>query len=159
MEKHKEEKTLIIIKPDALQRNLLGEIVHRFERKGLKVIGVKMIRLDDEILSAHYYHHKEKPFFESLANFMKSSPVVVIALLGINAVKACRLIVGPTYGAEADAGSIRGDFSMSTQTNLVHASDSAENAEKEIERFFSEEELFEYKKHDSEFIYGDEELE
>jgi len=152
-----QEKTLIIIKPDALQRNLLGEIIHRFERKGLKIIGMKMMQLEDVLLEEHYSHHKDKPFFESLKKYMKSSPVVVMALSGIKAVSAVRLIVGPTKGYEADAGSIRGDFSMSGQTNIVHASDSLENAEKEIKRFFKPDELFDYKKIDFEFVYGEEE--
>ena len=152
-----QEKTLIIIKPDALQRNLLGEIIHRFERKGLKIIGMKMMQLEDVLLEEHYSHHKDKPFFESLKKYMKSSPVVVMALSGIKAISAVRLIVGPTKGYEADAGSIRGDFSMSGQTNIVHASDSLENAEKEIKRFFKPDELFDYKKIDFEFVYGEEE--
>jgi len=155
----KEEKTLIILKPDALQRNLLGEIIHRFERKGLKIVGMKMVRLDDEILREHYSHHKDKPFFQSLANFMKSAPVILLALSGLNAINATRIIVGPTKGYEADAGSIRGDLSISGQANIVHASDSAENAEQEIKRFFEPEELFEYKKVDFEFVYGEEERE
>lgn len=151
------EKTVVLIKPDALQRSLVGEILHRFERKGLKIIGLKMVHLNDAILEEHYSHHKEKPFFESLKNFMKSAPLMVVALSGINAVKAIRLLCGPTYGAEADAGSIRGDFSMSTQANIVHASDSKETAEIEIKRFFKKEEIFEYKKTDFEFVYGEEE--
>ena len=157
MDRRKEERTLIIIKPDAMQRNLLGEIVRRFERKGLKIIGLKMVRLDDVLLEEHYIYHKDKPFFESLKRFMKSSPVVVLIASGLNAVKACRLIAGPTYGAEADAGSIRGDLSMSKQANLVYASSSPETAEKEIARFFKSNELFEYKKIDFDFIYGEDE--
>lgn len=140
------QKTLIIIKPDAIQRSLLGEIIHRFERKGLQIIGLKMVELGDLMLENHYSHHKDKPFFESLKNFMKSSPVVVMALSGVNAVEAVRLIVGPTKGYQADAGSIRGDFAMSGQANIVHASDSPENAVVEIERFFQEGELFDYRK-------------
>ena len=132
----KEERTLIIVKPDGLQRNLVGEIVHRFERKGLKIIGMKMMELGDAIIEEHYAHHKEKPFFPTIKNFMKSAPVVVMALSGINAISAVRLIVGPTRGYEADAGSIRGDFSVSSQSNIVHASDSKESAEAEIKRFF-----------------------
>lgn len=153
----KEERTLIIIKPDALQRNLLGEIIGRFERKGLKIIGMKMVQLGDAVLAEHYSHHVDKPFFESLKNFMKSSPVVVIALSGLNAISAVRLIVGPTKGYEADAGSIRGDLSLSGQTNIVHASDSSESAAAEIARFFKPDELFSYKKIDFEFVYGEEE--
>lgn len=157
MAKFQEEKTLIIIKPDAMQRNLLGEIIGRFERKGLKIIGLKMIELGDAILEAHYAHHKDKPFFVSLKNFMKSAPVAVMALSGLNTISAVRIIVGPTKGYEADAGSIRGDLSISGQVNIVHASDSAESAEAEIARFFKPEELFDYKKIDYEFVYGEEE--
>ncbi len=152
----KEEKTLIIMKPDCLQRNLLGQIIHRFERKGLKIIGLKMIQLEDISLEEHYSQHKEKPFFDGIKKYMKSSPVVVMVLSGINIISAVRLIVGPTKGYEADAGSIRGDFSISMQSNIVHASDSEENAKAEVERFFKEEELFEYKRNDSNFVYSDE---
>lgn len=148
---------MIIFKPDALQRNLLGEIIHRFERKGLKIIGLKMMQLEDVLIEEHYHHHKDKPFFDSIKRYVKSSPVVVMALSGINTVSAVRLIVGPTKGYEADAGSVRGDFSMSVQTNIVHASESKEVAEAEIARFFKSDELFEYKKIDFEFIYGEEE--
>lgn len=152
----KEEWTLIIIKPDGLQRSLVGEITRRFERKGLKIIGIKMMKLGDAIIEEHYAHHKEKPFFPTIKNFMKSAPVIVVALSGINAISAVRLIVGPTKGHEADAGSIRGDFSISGQSNIVHASDSKESAEKEIKRFFKDEEIFDYKKQDFEYIYSDE---
>ena len=146
------ERTLIIIKPDAIQRNLLGEIIKRFEQKGLKIIGLKMTELGDVLLENHYAHLKDKPFFESLKKYMKSSPVIVMALSGFNAVSATRLIVGPTRGYEADAGSIRGDFSISGQANIVHASDSVENAEEEIKRFFIDGELFSYEKIDTPFL-------
>ena len=151
----KEEKSLIIMKPDALQRNLLGQIIHRFERKGLKVVGLKMIEAEDILLDEHYEHLKSKPFFADLKKFMKHSPVVVMALSGINAVGAIRLIVGPTAGHMADAGSIRGDFSMSTQSNVVHASDTIPNGELEINRFFKKDELFDYPKIDSAIVYSD----
>jgi len=150
-----EEKTLIIIKPDAMQRNLLGEIIHRFERKGLKIVGIKMVQLSDAILEEHYIHHKDKPFFNDLKNFMESSPVVVVALSGVNAISAVRLIIGPTKGYEASAGTIRGDFSMSGQSNIVHASDSKKVAEEEIKRFFKEEELFDYKKEGIYYLYSE----
>ena len=152
-----EEQTLIIIKPDALQRNLLGEIVGRFERKGLKIIGMKMIELGDAVLIEHYSHHKDKPFFQSIKNFMKSSPVIVMALSGLHAISAVRLIVGPRKGYEADAGSIRGDLCISGQANIVHASDSVDAAAAEVARFFKPDELFSYKKADFEFVYGEEE--
>ncbi len=152
-----EQRTLIIIKPDALQRNLLGEIINRFERKGLKIIGLKMMAIDDLKINEHYAHHKDKPFFESLKRYMQSCPVVAMVLAGYNAIDATRLTAGPTKGYEAGAGSIRGDFSLSSQCNIIHASDSLESAEKEIWRFFNEDELFEYKKIDFEFIYGEDE--
>jgi|SRR3989344_3433656 len=152
----KEEQTLIIMKPDALQRSLVGDIIHRFERKGLKIIAMKMMTLEDAIIEEHYAHHKDKPFFPAIKKFMQSAPVVVMVLSGINAISATRLIVGPTRGYEADAGSIRGDFSISSQSNIVHASDSKESAEKEIKRFFKSNELFDYQKNDFNFVYSDE---
>ena len=153
----KEETTLVIMKPDAIQRSLVGEIIRRFEIKGLKLIGIKMMKMDDVLLNEHYVHHKDKPFFVGFRKFMKSAPVVVLALSGFNAVKAVRLIAGPTYGAEADAGSIRGDLSMSRQSNVVHVSDSIETARIELERFFKPEELVEYTRADFEYLYGEEE--
>ena len=149
------EKSLIIIKPDAVQRNLIGEIVSRVERKGLKVIGLKMMSLEDAIIEEHYAHIKDKPFFPGIRDFMKASPVIVMAVEGINAISALRLIVGPTKAWEANAGTIRGDFSLSTQSNIVHASDSVENGEVEIKRFFKPNEIFEYKKIDADFIYAE----
>ena len=148
------ERSLIIIKPDALQRNLIGEIMHRFERKGLKIVGMKMIELDDLKVDEHYAHHKDKPFFGDLKKYMKSSPVIIIALEGPEVIEAVRIIVGSTKGVEADAGTIRGDMAM-TNMNLVHASDSLETAEKEVARFFSEDELFDYKKIDFGMIFED----
>jgi len=149
------EKSLIIMKPDAIQRNLLGEIINRFERKGLKIIGLKMMHLSDVVLEEHYGHLKDKPFFGTIKNFMQSSPVIVMALAGHGAIGAIRTIVGPTAGYEAAGGTIRGDFSMSKQSNMVHASDSAENGVAEISRFFTEDEIFEYQKIDTDFIYSD----
>ncbi len=148
------ERTLILCKPDCLQRNLLGEVIARFERKGLKIVGLKMMELNDVLLDDHYKHHKDKPFFAGLKDFMKSAPVVAMVLEGKQAVAAVRLIVGSTKGAEADAGTIRGDLAMTTQ-NIVHASDSPENAEEEVARFFKPDELFEYRKLDTELIYAD----
>lgn len=149
------ERSLIIMKPDAVQRNLVGEMITRFERKGLKIIGLKMMTVKDVQVEEHYAHIKDKPFFPGIKNYMQACPVVVMALEGHNAVSAIRLIVGPTKGYEADAGSIRGDFSLSTQSNLVHASDSVEAGVLEIARFFEESELFDYSKIDTDFIYSD----
>jgi len=150
------ERTLIILKPDALQRSLVGEIIGRFERKGLKIVGMKMMELDDLKLDEHYEHHKDKPFFGNLKRFMKSSPVLLMVLEGAEVVKAVRIIVGSTRPIEADSGTIRGDLAM-TNWNLVHASDPAEDPEAEINRFFNPEELFDYKKIDFEFIYSEDE--
>lgn len=151
------ERSLIIVKPDALQRNLLGEIIHRFERKGLKLVGLKMVKIDDVKIVEHYAHHADKPFFGDLKKFMQSSPVVMIVLEGFEAIDAIRLIVGPTKGRAADAGSIRGDFAMSVQYNIIHASDSNESAQGEIKRFFADSELFEYQKIDLDWVYGSDE--
>lgn len=153
------ERTLIIIKPDALQRNLLGQIIHRFERKGLKIIGLKMEHISDLKIEEHYAHHVDKPFFANLKNFMQAAPVVLMALEGLEAVEAVRFITGETKGRAADAGTIRGDFAMSVQANIVHASDSVENAEIELKRFFVEDELFDYKKMDFEWVYSNDERE
>lgn len=155
----KEERTLVLIKPDALQRNLLGDIVSRFEKKGLKIIGMKMIQLNEVMLKEHYAKHVDKPFFAGLARYMSASPIVAIALSGINALSATRTILGPTKSHTAPGGTIRGDFAMSGQTNLVHASDPEEDPEAEIRRFFRPEELFSYKKIDFDWIYGEEERE
>lgn len=151
----KEEKILVIIKPDAIVRGLIGEVYTRFEQKGFKVIGTKMIELGDVLLDDHYSHLKDKPFFQGIKKFMTSSPVMMIALAGVNASAAGRLIAGQTAGHEADAGTIRGDFSMSIQSNIVHVSDTTENGELEVARFFGEDELFNYKRAGEEFIYSD----
>ncbi|SRR5258708_1657578 len=153
----KEEKTLVLLKPDALQRNLLGEIIHRFERKGLKIVGLKMLHLDDVLMKEHYGKYSDKPFFEGLRQYMSSSPIVAIVLSGLKAVTVVRTMVGATKGYDAAAGTIRGDFSMSIQTNLIHASDPAESPEEEVKRFFKPNELFSYKRIDFDFVYGEEE--
>jgi len=155
MEKPVYEKSLIIIKPDAVQRNLVGEVITRLEKKGLKIVGIKMMNIKDALLEEHYAHIKDKPFFPGIRNFMKSCPVIVVAIEGINAVSALRLIVGPTKAWEANAGTIRGDFSLSTQSNIVHASDSVESGEIEVKRFFNQDEIFEYQKIDTDFIYAE----
>ena len=151
----KNEQVLIIMKPDAIQRNLVGEIIGRFEKKGLKINGLKMITLEDVLLEDHYSHIKDKPFFSGIKSFMKSSPVVVMALSGIGAVDAVRIIVGPTKAFEAPGGTIRGDLAMSIQSNVVHASDSVQNGMDEVTRFFGEDELFSYVKFDQAMVYAD----
>lgn len=152
------EQTLIIIKPDALNRTVVGEIIHRFERKGLKIVGMKMTHLTEDVLEEHYSHLKDKPFYPILMKFMQAAPSLLMILEGNNVVEVVRKMAGPTHGAEADAGTIRGDYSLSNQNNVVHASDSVENAEKEIKRFFKPEEIFDYKRIDTEMIYSEQEL-
>lgn len=149
------EKSLIILKPDTIQRNLVGEIVSRFERKGLKIIGMKMMDIETATLDEHYAHIKDKPFYPGVRDFMKACPVVVMALEGINAISSIRLIVGPTKAWEANAGTIRGDFSLSTQSNIVHASETVEAGITEVKRFFKQDEIFEYKKIDTDFVYAE----
>lgn len=152
------EQTLILAKPDALQRGLIGEIISRFEHKGLKLVGIKMIRTGDELLDEHYAHHKEKPFFGTLKDFMKSSPLVAMVWEGIECIETVRIIVGETHGRKATPGTIRGDFSMSGSSNtIVHASDSAESAHKEVTHFFKKTELFNYDKSEYLHIYADDE--
>lgn len=152
------EKTLVLMKPDAIQRGLMGTIVNRFERKGLKLAGVKMMRLDDALLRQHYGHLTDKPFFSSLAQFMKSTPVVAMVWEGLEVVQAVRLLCGITKAREAEAGSIRGDFAMSVSCNVVHASDSVENAQEEVLRFFNEGELHDYTKGEYEHVYAEDEM-
>jgi nucleoside-diphosphate kinase len=151
------EKTLVIVKPDAVQRGLIGEVIGRFERKGLKLVGLKMLQAGDELLDAHYAHHSDKPFFEDLKNFMKSSPLVVMAWEGVGCIEAVRLLVGPTNARQAAAGTIRGDFGMSPQNNLIHASDSGEASAAELARFFEEGELQTYDKSDYSHLYAPDE--
>jgi nucleoside-diphosphate kinase len=151
------ERTLIIAKPDAIQRGLVGEIISRLERKGLKLIGIKMMGLDSPLLQAHYSEHVEKPFYADLEKFMKSSPVVLMAWEGFECVNSVRLIVGATNPREATAGTIRGDFSIGTGRNLVHASDNKDNGMAEVARFFTQEELFEYDKSEYAHVYDDNE--
>jgi len=138
------EKTLIILKPSAVQRGLIGEIINRFERKGLLLTGLKMAWLSDELLSDHYAHLKDKPFFQRVKDSMNVCPVVVCCWKGKDAVKVVRMLTGVTNSREALPGTIRGDYSMSMQENIIHASDSPETAAVELQRFFNADELFDY---------------
>lgn len=148
------EQSLIIIKPDAIQRNLVGDIIKRFEQKGLKIIGLKMMHLSDALLGEHYAHITDKPFYPGVKNFMQSAPAIVMALSGSNVVSAIRIIVGPTKAFDAAGGTIRGDFAMGIQSNVVHASDSVENGAAEVKRFFKDDELVDYKKLGEEVVYS-----
>ncbi len=151
------ERTLVLIKPDAIQRGLVGEVTTRLERKGLKLVGSKMMQLREALVLEHYAHIAAKPFFAGVKSFMQSTPVIVQCWEGVEAVEAVRIIVGITKARAADAGSIRGDLAMSLQCNVVHASDTPENAEKEIERFFAAEEIFSYSKSEYEHVYSEDE--
>ncbi|MFA7662494.1 MAG: nucleoside-diphosphate kinase [Patescibacteria group bacterium] len=152
------EKTIVLIKPDGLQRGLVGEITRRFEMKGLKLVGIKMMHLDDPLLIEHYAHVAEKPFFPRLKDFMKSSPVVAQCWEGFEAAGAVRTVAGVTNSRKADGGTIRGDLAMGLTNNVIHCSDSSENAEIEVKRFFKDEELFEYHKSEWLHVYNLEEL-
>lgn len=151
------ERTVVLIKPDGIQRGLVGEIMHRFERKGLKLVGLKMVNMTDEMLDSWYAHHKDKPFFKDLKSFMRWTPVVAMVWEGLEAIAAVRKIVGITKAREAEAGSIRGDFGMSGSKNIIHASDSLESAEKELGLIFNGDEIFGYESRMDNLIYTDEE--
>lgn len=151
------ERTVVLVKPDGIQRGLVGQIMSRFERKGLKLVGLKMMSLTDEILDSWYAHHKEKPFFGELKKFMKSSPVVAMLWEGLEAVEAVRKITGVTKARAAEAGSIRGDYGMSQQLNLIHCSDSVETANREESLIFVKEEIFSYDKGEYLYVYSVEE--
>ncbi|MBF1355780.1 MAG: nucleoside-diphosphate kinase [Mogibacterium diversum] len=130
------EKTYIMLKPDCVKRGLMGEVISRIERKGYKIVDAKMMNLDEAILKEHYAHLADKPFFPEIVAFMTSGPVLGMIVEGENAVQGMRIIMGATKFEEATAGTIRGDFAHSTSENLIHGSDSLENAEIEIKRFF-----------------------
>ncbi|MEM3060428.1 MAG: nucleoside-diphosphate kinase [Candidatus Anstonellales archaeon] len=138
------EQTLIILKPDCLIGGFVGEVIRRFERRGLKIIAMKMMRLEDSLLDEHYAHLKNKPFFSSIKKFMKSAPVIVAVLEGKECVRVVREMCGPTNPRNAAPGTIRGDFSLSIQCNIIHASDSPKTAETEIKKFFRKDELHNY---------------
>lgn len=153
------QQSVVLIKPDGLQRGLVGEIISRFERKGLKLTAMKMTYLDDAILEEWYAHHKDKPFFPRLKLFMQKSPVVAMLWEGIECIDAVRKLTGITKSRAAEAGSIRGDLGMSHQLNLIHASDSVGAAEKEKNLIFKTSEVFDYQKDIEVFVYSEEERE
>jgi nucleoside-diphosphate kinase len=148
------ERTLVLIKPDAIQRDLVGEIIQRLERKGLNLVGIKMISLSDALLDEHYSHLAGRDFFGEIKTFMRSTPVIACCWEGVDCVDTVRALCGITKAREATPGTIRGDLAMSVQANLVHASDSLETARVEVERFFAPEELFGYEDVLNPFIYN-----
>ena len=151
------QKTLIILKPDAVQRGLVGQIVARFEQKGLKLVANKMSQLTSEVLREHYSHLVDKPFFPGIESFMMSSPVVLQVWEGYEAIDTVRTLCGVTNSRAAAPGTIRGDFSCSYGSNVIHASDTPENAEIEVKRFFTESEVYSYDKIIEQYSYSDDE--
>lgn len=147
------QRTLIILKPDCVQRGLAGEIIRRFEQRGLQIVGLKMLRISHAVAQEHYAVHHGKPFYDGLIRFMTSGPVVVLALQGNNAIDVSRKMMGATFGFKAEPGTIRGDFGLSSSFNLIHGSDSPEAAAAELARFFTPAELLEYKPAQADWIY------
>lgn len=152
------QTTLVILKPSALQRSLIGEVINRFEKKGLQIVGMKMTLLTNEVLDEHYAHLKSKPFFKRIVDSMQVTPVILMALKGLEAVDVVRAMAGSTNGRYAQPGTIRGDFSISVQENIVHTSDSAESAETELKRFFKENEIFNYTQLTFDNLYANDEI-
>lgn len=152
------EKTLVIIKPCAIQRGLIGEVIHRFEQKGLQICGMKMMQLTDEILIEHYAHLAQRSFFKRIKDSMMITPVIVCCMKGINVVKIVHDMAGKTNGREAAQGTIRGDFSMSVQENIIHTSDTVEHANEELARFFNDNEIFEFEQNGLHFLYANDEI-
>ena len=148
------QKTLIIIKPDAVQRHLIGRIISRFEEKGLKVVAAKFMQIPEKLARKHYAVHEGKPFFEGVVSYLASSPSLVIVLEADGVIGMCRKLMGKTFGNEAEPGTIRGDFGASRGYNLVHGSDSPESAAYEIDLYFKPEEIVNYTLADTDWLYG-----
>ncbi len=147
------ERSLVLIKPDAMQRALVGQIIARLERKGLKIVAMKMLHMDKSLARRHYAIHTGKAFFDDLVSFISSSPLIAVVFQGENAVQLIRQMMGETDPAKARSGTIRGDFGIDVGHNLVHGSDSPENASNEIDLFFSTEEIFDYQRELDRWIY------
>ena len=152
------EKTLVLLKPCTVQRALIGEVINRFEKKGLRIAGLKMMQLDDAILREHYAHLVDRPFFPGLCQSMSATPVVAMAIEGVDAIEVVRQMAGPTNGRKALPGTIRGDYSVSGQQNIVHASDGPETAAAELKRFFKDEEIFDWSNPQQVAIYASDEV-
>ncbi len=153
------ERTLVLLKPDALQRGLVGRILARFEQKGLRIVGLKMRQFPVDLIRRHYEQHRSRPFFEGLVGFMSSGPVVAVVLEGRNAIDVIRRLMGKTDGAESEPGTIRGDWALSRSNNLVHGSDGPESARRELALFFpGAEEICEWTGAADPWVYGAEEL-
>jgi nucleoside-diphosphate kinase len=148
------EKTLVLLKPDCVERRLVGTLIQRFEQKGLQLIGMKLLQAPRQLAEAHYAMHKARSFYPTLLNFITSGPTVALVLQGREAVRVVRELMGPTDGVEAKPGTIRGDFGMSKQNNIIHGSDVPENAEIEIGLWFKPEELVNYQMADMSWVLG-----
>src|SRR5690625_1759004 len=147
------EKTFIMVKPDGVQRGLIGEVVKRFEKKGFTLVGAKLMQISNSIAEEHYGEHKERPFFGELVEFITSGPVFAMVWEGENVIATSRLVIGATNQQEANPGSIRGDYAVTVGKNIIHGSDSLESAEREINLFFNDNELTTYTKQDKTWIY------
>ncbi|MGP4071943.1 nucleoside-diphosphate kinase [Piscibacillus sp. B03] len=147
------EKTFIMVKPDGVQRNLIGDIVQRFEKKGFKLAAAKLMQISPELAEEHYGEHKDKPFFGELTGFITSGPVFAMVWEGENVIATARKMMGATNPAESDIGTVRGDFGLTVGKNVIHGSDSPESAEREIGLFFNKEELVSYNKDQDQWIY------
>ncbi len=147
------EKTFLMVKPDGVQRNLVGEIISRFEKKGFQLVGAKLMNISKELAEEHYGEHKERPFFGELVDFITSGPVFAMVWQGENVISTARQMMGATNPAEAASGTIRGDFGLTVGKNVIHGSDSPESAEREIGLFFKKEELVDYTKLMDQWIY------
>jgi len=147
------QRTLAIIKPDAVHRRLIGKIISRFEDKGLEIVGLKMTVISEDLAKKNYSVHEGKDYFEKLVKFMTSGPVVMLVLKGMNAIEVTRRLMGSTSGHEADPGTIRGDYAISGRFNLIHGSDSVESAEREISLFFDDTSIMESEKSDLKWVY------
>ena len=152
------EKTLVLLKPCTVQRALIGEIISIFEKKGFRICGMKMMQLTDELLSEHYAHLSDKPFFQRVKDSMMTAPVVAMCLEGVDAIAAVRALAGPTNGRNAAPGTIRGSYCLSFQENIVHASDSPETAAAELRRFFKAEEILDWKQSTFDWLYANDEF-
>ncbi len=137
-------RSFVMIKPDGVQRELIGDIISRFEKKGVKIIAMKLMIISPELAKKHYQEHSEKPFFDNLIDFITSGPVIAMAMEGECIIKIIRKMIGATNPGDASPGTIRGDYVLDTSNNIIHASDSVENAKREIDLFFKEEELIDY---------------
>ena len=147
------EKTFVMVKPDGVQRGVIGEVVRRFEQKGYKLVGAKLMQVSQELAETHYAEHKERPFFGELVDFITSGPVFAMVWEGENVITVARTMIGATNPAEANPGSIRGDFGVTVGKNIIHGSDSLESAEREINLFFNESEVLDYNLSNSPWIY------